>query len=62
MNRPPYGLGCMRLAQGWLPAAAAASAMGITVRELERLARDRIIRSMMLGPKARLYEVRRSDE
>ena len=53
------GLASELLAGGWLPRHAAAAALGITVRQLDVRARFGEIRSRAIGPRTRLYEVRR---
>ena len=48
------------LASGrWLPRLAAARVLGLTPRQLDRAVADGEIRSRVVGPSARLFEVRR---
>lgn len=54
-----HGLAADLLGSGWLPRRAAADALGLTPRELDRAVKDGEIRSRVVGPGARVYEVRR---
>lgn len=47
------------LASGWLPPNAAADALGITVKQLERRARNGEVKRRSLAPNVWLYEVPR---
>jgi hypothetical protein len=51
------GMAADLLTSGWLSRRAAADTLGITVAELDYLARKGRIRSRPIGPGARLYQV-----